>query len=107
VSLGYYKNLVINDTYPLAVFNNKLMLFWQDFVAPFHLFMKAGYKMNYLKMEEDFTNSKISLVSEADMRVSGKTREKIGFSFRIDDARISMFEVKGVDITISAKEIRS
>ena len=107
VSLGYYQNLVINDTYPLAVFNNKLMLFWQDFIAPFHLFMKANYKMNYLKMEEDLTDSKLSLASEADMRVSGKSREKVNFTLEIEDARISTFKVHGAHLNISAKEIRS
>ncbi len=35
VALGFYKNLVIQDSYPLAVFKSKAMLFLQDFLASF------------------------------------------------------------------------
>jgi murein DD-endopeptidase MepM/ murein hydrolase activator NlpD len=107
VSLGFYKNLVINDTYPLMVFKSKFMLFWQDFLAPFHIFMKAGYTMKYINMDDDLTNSIIMLTSEANMQLSKKSAKKLSFKIEIINSMIDKFEVSGKEINIIAKEIRS
>ncbi|OQX78519.1 MAG: hypothetical protein B6D64_06495 [Bacteroidetes bacterium 4484_276] len=107
VALGFYKSLIIRDTYPLAVFKNKFVLFWQDFLAPFHLFMKANYTMKYVKINDDLNSSKIYLTSGANMRISKSTHQKIDFKIEIDGSMISKFEVLGKNINLLAKEIKS
>jgi hypothetical protein len=107
MSLGFYKNLVVNDSYPLAVVGNNLMMFFQDFLAPFHVFIKADFKMNYLKMEDDLSTSTILVQSQATMKVSGKTHQKYDFEFFIDGPRIGRFEVKTAGLHILAREIES
>jgi urea transporter len=107
VVLGFYKNLQIHDTYPLAVFKNRFMLFWQDFMAPFHFFMKASYTMKYVKIEDDLSSSFISLASEADMRMSKRELQKIQFNIEIDGDRISRFEVNEGSSSFFATETKS
>ena len=107
MSVGFYKNLIITDTYPLAVVSNNLMMFWQDFLAPFYIFIKAEYWMKYLKMEDDLSTSTILVHSQANMKVSGKTKQKFDFEIFIDGPRINRFEVKTRDLHIIAKEIES
>ena len=107
MSLGFYKNLIITDSYPLAVVGNNLMMFWQDFMAPFHIFIKADFTMNYLKMEDDLSTSTILMQSQATMKVSGKTHQKYDFEFFIDGPRIGRFEVKTAGLHILAREIES
>jgi urea transporter len=107
MSLGFYKNLIITDSYPLAVVGNNLMMFWQDFMAPFHIFIKADYRMNYLKMEDDLSTSTILMQSLATMKVSGRTRQKYDFELFIDGPRIRRFDVKTEGLHILAREIES
>jgi len=107
MSLGFYKNLIVNDSYPLAVVGNNLMMFWQDFLAPFHIFIKAEYQMNYIKMEDDLSTSTILMKSQATMKVSGKTKQKFDFEIFVDGPRIGRFEVKTAGLHILAQEIES
>jgi len=107
MSLGFYKNLIVNDSYPLAVVGNNLMMFWQDFLAPFHIFIKADYQMNYIKMEDDLSTSTILMKSQATMKVSGKTKQKFDFEIFVDGPRIGRFEVKTAGLHILAQEIES
>lgn len=82
------------------------MLFWQDFVSPFHLFMKANYVMQYVKMEDDISDSQISLESNANMRRSKNSGQQINFRFEIINSRIEKFEIIGKNINLLAKEIK-
>jgi len=107
VALGFYKNLTINDVYPLAVSKNKFWLFIQDFLAPFHFFMKANFSMKYVKMVDDISDSNIYLASEAKMRLSKNTRRKLNFQIEINNSIIDKFEVGGKNLSIVAKEIKS
>jgi len=107
VVLGFYKNLSIQDVYPLAVFKNKFMLFLQDFMAPFHIFMKANYTMKYVSMEDDISDSNVFLASEANMRLSKNTGQQFKFQIEINNSRVDKFKVSGKNLSIVAKEIKS
>ncbi len=107
VVLGFYQNLVVTDAYPLAVLRQNLMLFVQDFIAPFHIFMKAGYRLDYVKLQDDLGDSQISMEAEAALRFSKKNRQSIRFGFFIRNNRIESFEVKAAERHMIAKEIES
>ena len=107
VVLGFYKNLSIQDVFPLAVFKNKFMLFLQDFMAPFHIFMKANYTMKYVSMEDDISDSNVFLASEANMRLSKNTGQQFKFQIEINNSRVDKFKVSGKNLSIVAKEIKS
>lgn len=107
VALGYFQNLVVNDRFPLAILKNNFKRFLQDFIAPFYIFMKAEYKLNYVKMEDDLSTSSVLLRSEAKLKISGKNSSIIQFEIFVEDGRISRFDVKSKQIQISAGEIKS
>ena len=90
---GFYKDLKVNDTYPVNLLNNRLMMFLQDFIAPFRLFLKADYSMTYLNLEDDLTDAIIELRSSTTARTGNKETRKIDFEFRAGKKGIERFRV--------------
>lgn len=107
IALGYYQDLVVKDNFPLAILKSNFKRFLQDFIAPFHIFMKAEYKLNYVKLVDDLSSSSILLKSEANMKVSEKNSSIIQFEIFVDENRIKRFEVKSNQLQIKAGEIKS
>jgi len=83
VTTGFYKNLKVKDTYPLSLVTNKGLIFLQDFIAPFWLLMKPEYELEYMKLEDNFTNTNISLRSAMQLKIGSRVLRKIGFEFEI------------------------
>jgi hypothetical protein len=98
---------MVRDVYPLAIFRNHFMRFWQDFAAPFHFFMKAAYELRYVKMEDDLSSSSIQMESSATMSYLQHVRRQVNFNIQVENGRISHFEVLDKNIHIIAKEIKS
>lgn len=107
VALGYYQDLEVKDKFPLAILKNNFKRFLQDFIAPFHIFMKADFTIKYVKLVDDLSTSNILLRSEANLKISRKRRNSIHFEIFIDEDRIKRFEVRSDQININAAEIKS
>ncbi len=104
---GFYKNLIVTDTYPLAVLQQNLIKFFQDFVAPFYIFMKAEYRLEYLKQKDDLGSGEMWMKARSGLKFFGRKRKSLEFDFHISNGRIESFEVSGGDINIKAKETES
>lgn len=61
VMTGFYQGLTIEDTLPPHKIYGNPRLFLQDFVAPFHIYLKAAYKLTYQQLDEDFYATKATL----------------------------------------------
>ena len=107
VALGFYQDLEVKDKFPLAILKNNFKRFLQDFIAPFHIFMKADFIIKYVKMVDDLSTSSILLQSEANLKFSGKRSSSIHFEIFIDEDRIKRFEVRSDQINIKAAEVKS
>jgi len=107
VALGYYQDLEVKDKFPLAILKNNFKRFLQDFIAPFHIFMKADFTIKYVKMVDDLSTSTILLHSEANLKFGHKRSNSIRFEIFIDEDRIKRFEVRSDQININAAEIKS
>lgn len=107
ISLGYVDNLLVRDIYPVDVFKKNLLLFLQDFTAPFYMFLKADYRLRYKKMEDDMASNRIFLESASAIRYPGQKRNEIHFEIVVKDARIERFTVKSGKLDIVATEIES
>lgn len=107
IVLGFYKNLEVKDTYPLNAFKNGIMQFFQDFVAPFYIFMRGGFDLKYQKMEDNMISSTISMTSSARLVSMKRLLKKIDFDLVISNGRIESFTAKGKNVSISANEIKS
>ena len=70
VLTGYYKELTITDQLPPDKVFNRTSLFWQDFIAPFYIYLKPEYEVSYDDLKEDFYASSARLTST--VRISSK-----------------------------------
>jgi urea transporter/murein DD-endopeptidase MepM/ murein hydrolase activator NlpD len=107
VLLGYYHHLELKDTFPLTSLRNGLMVFLQDFVAPFYMFMHADFRLKYFKLEDDLSTSRIEFHSGAQLRLAAKALESYSFEITVSGGRIERFKVKSSDFELSAKEVKS
>ena len=107
VALGFHRNLTVHDKYPLAILHNSFLRFWQDFIAPFHIFMKASYMLRYVKMEEDLSESSILLKSVAKLHYGGSNSEDLNFEIFVEKDRIKRFEVRSGRVNIKAGEVKT
>jgi len=85
---GFYKDLVIEDNYPLHITANKLILIAQDFIAPFYIFMKSKFQMSYISKKDDFTNSDIELESKTTLKIGKIITNQLLFTILIKNNHI-------------------
>ncbi|RLD52097.1 MAG: peptidase M23, partial [Bacteroidetes bacterium] len=102
---GFYKGMTVNDVFPIHVLNKKRWIFLQDFIAPFYMFMKSEYRINYFKIKKDFTDSKIELHSTARVMRHKKIAREVYFKMEVEAKRIQKFEIMEGNKTIVAQRI--
>ena len=76
---GFYKELVIEDTFPSNVLSPKLMSFAQDFIAPVLRFITVNYRMEYMSMLDDMEESTIKLESFVTLKYLRSRKKEIRF----------------------------
>lgn len=102
ISFGYNRDLVIKDTFPVnKVFNpRKIML--QDFLAPFFRYLKGEYSIAYPDLKNDFLSDEIKLRGMIIKRMAGSEKEKMEFSFKVDNQGLREFAFRSKKINIQA-----
>lgn len=98
VLTGYYQGLTIEDTLPPNKVYGSFGLILQDFVAPFHIFMKAGYRLSYLSLDEDFYETKATVKAT----IAKTKKESMEFDILISGQCISAFSFRHKNITFKA-----
>lgn len=93
ILFGFYKDLEIKDKYPVSDLNNKYLLVLQDFIAPFYMFMKSVYNLNYISKSDDLSSSTIKLKSFTDIKVFGKSTRNIEFDILISRDKIEKISI--------------
>ena len=107
VALGYYDHLQLSDKFPLAVFKHSFVRFWQDFVAPFYIFMHADFEMSYIDFKDDLSGSRIRMASEARLHFGGKPGRRMNFEIIVNHNRIEKFVMRSPKLTLCATETES
>lgn len=107
VITGFYKGLKISDNYPIHMLNNKGLIFLQDFIAPFYLFVQSKYELEYIKMDDRLTDSHILFNATSSVIHANKKTREIKFQFEIESNRIKKLSVVDGDKTIEANEIQT
>ncbi len=102
---GFYKGLTVKDVFPIHVLNKKSWIFLQDFIAPFFIFMKSEYKMEYIKIKKDFTDSFIELGSTARVKRYKTITREVRFRMEIEAKQIQKFEFTEGDKVIVARRL--
>lgn len=86
--LGYYDNITIKDNVPLIHFNNKMIQFFQDFVAPFYLFTKANHTSSFIYADNTYAPQKLIIKTEIETRVLEQTFKKTNFELELKDQKL-------------------
>ncbi len=107
VLTGFYKGLQITDTLPPGELNNIVFLTLQDFIAPFYVFLKTEYKIDYVNIEDDFGKSEIHLKSEADAKIGNWIVKKFEFEIVIKNERFERLSIITNNRRIEVSEIES
>lgn len=105
IMTGFYKNLQLTDNYPLNNTANNLLLIFQDFIAPFYIFMKSNYQLNYISKKDDFTDSDIILHSKTEIKIGNFTTKELNYEIQILNNLIDTFTVQQRDKKLIAKRI--
>lgn len=100
---GFYKGLIVNDRYPLNTVNNNLITIIQDFIAPFYMFIKADYTLEYIKMDDNFSESSVFLKSKIEIKICKKLTKEQNFEIYIKDKSIEKFVIFDRNKKIEAK----
>lgn len=90
---GFYKGLVVSDSFPLHAIADWRWRVLQDFVAPFYLFMHSEFSMAYRKMDDQFSNSFVSLESSVVLKIFRRTTRTIHFRWDLRNNSIHQFVI--------------
>ena len=93
IQLGYYQDIVLTDQYPVNLIFRRIILFLQDFLSPFYMFLLSSYRIKYEYIDNEISPSSIMLKSSAINSVFGKELRKIHVSIQISELGIQQFEV--------------
>jgi urea transporter/murein DD-endopeptidase MepM/ murein hydrolase activator NlpD len=88
VMTGFYKDLTLNDQYPVHLLNNRILLFFQDFIAPFFMFIKSDYTLSYDYIDDIITSNAIRFKSRAEMKIGSMVRKKMEFETVLKNDKI-------------------
>jgi len=98
ILLATYNDLVVKDIVPINHFNNKMVLWLQDFLAPFYLFTKANYVSKVLKTDSIHNPKDVVLASTVEAVFLRKSMGLLNFNLYITEEGITNFEIveKGI-----------
>ncbi len=102
VKTAFYKNIIMNSFIGPNMFFNKIFIFFQDFIAPFFLFLKSEYTIKYIYADENFSPELIKLESKISKSIFNKNIENINFDISIKQSGIiEITKNKSKTITIN------
>jgi urea transporter/murein DD-endopeptidase MepM/ murein hydrolase activator NlpD len=91
--LGYYEAVTVKDNVPLIHFNNKLIQFFQDFVAPFYLFTKANYTSKFTYADNIYAPQKLIINTEIETKLINYSFKKLNFEIELKDNKLNRFVI--------------
>lgn len=91
VLLGVYPNLQVEDQIPLEYFNNKVVKFAQDFMAPFYLFTAIHYSNEFVEIDDHNHPVSFKLVSTVERAFLGQKKLVKQFELQFSDQELKQF----------------
>ena len=103
IQMGFYKDLQLNDRFPVNILFGKLGLFFHDFTAPFFTYLKASYTVVYDFIDNPLNPSTIKLKSSAKKLFLSKKLHEINFSLYLNSSGIDRFSYQVNNNKVEAK----
>lgn len=103
---GYYKDLEVEDEIPVSGMPLGALKIVQDLVAPFYIFIRPRFKVQYRKKSEDIAGSSIELTSTVSLKMGGKSLRETNFDLFFENNSIQTFVIREKGREIRATYIR-
>lgn len=102
ISYGFYRNMKLEDTLPVNLVFKPRMLIIQDFLAPFHRYMKAAYSISYPGDHNEMISRNIELKGSITLKKYNTVLSTSHFVFQTGDEGLQVFEFINDHHTIKA-----
>ena len=83
VQYGYYDKMTVNDMLPVNLFFSKKLLFFQDFIAPFYIFLKSRYKIRYANIDNELVPKQIKIKSSISNYIFKRQIKQVKFDITL------------------------
>ncbi len=93
ICLGHYKNIKLNDTFPTNMVFSKYRLLIHDFFAPFYMYKKGSYNVQYNTLKESMSDTKLLLKAKVNRHVFNKKSTLATINFYADNKGLNSFSV--------------
>lgn len=94
ILFGFYRHLSLTDHYPVHILGSKTM-FLQDFIAPFHLFAKATFALDYARSSHHMTAPEITLRAVTRVKNPLRSVSKVEFEMNFREDMLEKFTIFG------------
>jgi urea transporter/murein DD-endopeptidase MepM/ murein hydrolase activator NlpD len=103
VQFGFYQDIELNDKFPVNQTFKRGILFLQDLVAPFFIFLKSLYNIGYVFIDDTLSPEKINLRSEVNSYAFGRLTRRIQFEMVIDQEGLKRFTAESGELKITGE----
>ena len=90
---GYYKGVKVRDDLSVTISKARFLRVLQDFIAPFYIFIKPQFQMEYISRKQSFDESETVLKSEFNDVVMNKELRKINAEFKTSSDDYLLWQV--------------
>jgi len=98
VLLNHEMKIEIKDSIPVNAFFKGSAIFFQDFIAPFYIYLNAEYVSSSVEMQDG-----IKLISSVKSRNNNNSSTRLDFETEIGAEGILKFTIKGQKLCITAE----
>ena len=103
ILLSYFQDMEVTDFLPIEGFHSGLSKFFQDFIAPFHIYLHADYVSRFTTIDDSQNPGMIRVSSSATARAGANVFRKLDFNLDLSENRLSQFSVKEKELCITAR----
>lgn len=107
IQTGFYKDMEIKDQVPANQIFGKVRLFFQDFIAPFYMYLHSNYSQKTLSIDDELMPSEIKLISQINNFVFNRKVDSWSYEISIDTKGIKEITLIKKNKKITAKQVYS
>lgn len=90
---GAYKDISISDKFPINIFTQRILMIFQDFIAPFKIFIKSDYNIQCSKIIDDFSGGVVEFNSSAEVKIGKRTLKSFKFHLLFENKTLQKIEI--------------
>ncbi len=107
VELGFSDEIVIKDQVPPHFLYSKRKLFFQDFIAPFHHYLNATFKLEFVSIDDEMAPEEVRMKSQILASNNMHTDKLLKHDIKLTDKGIDYIQLKSEKGSFMATHIGS